>query len=180
MDLAAALGKIHAVDADGFHWTYFTYNDIPSLEIPLWTNFPQAWKKVIEIVKGSRPKVKDCFIHRDYHPTNVLYRNGKVSGVVDWVNACRGPAGIDVGHCRLNLAMLYDVETADKFLVAYQNDQGNCFTYDVYWDFVSLIDILFGPPVVYPGWEAFGLTGLTDKMMEERLDRYVLSLLERI
>ncbi|GGB42625.1 hypothetical protein GCM10011409_20250 [Lentibacillus populi] len=176
--LAAALGKIHAVCADDFNWKYFTYNDIPSLETPSWTSVPEAWEQAIEIVKGLRPSVKTCFIHRDYHPTNVLYHKGKVSGIVDWVNACHGPAGIDVGHCRLNLAMLYDVETADRFLTAYQQHQGYAFIYDVYWDLVSLIDILFGPPQVYPGWEAFGITGLTDRMMEEQLDRYVLSLLE--
>ncbi len=177
--LASALGKIHAIDANDFNWEYFTYNDISSLETPPWTSIPQAWERAIEIVKCPRPSVHECFIHRDYHPANVLYLDGKVTGVVDWVNACKGPAGIDVGHCRVNLAMLYNVATADQFLAAYQQDQGSKFVYDVYWDVVSLIDILSGPPVVYPGWEAFGVTGLTDTMMRERLDKYVVSLLER-
>jgi hypothetical protein len=53
------------------------------------------------------------------------------------------------------------------------------FTYDPYWDLLSLIEILIGPPKVYPGWTAFGVTGLTDELMEERLDSYLLSLLKR-
>src|SRR5690606_18932737 len=109
---------------------------------------------------------------------DILWKDGSVSGVVDWVTACRGPGGIDIGHCRLNLAMLYDVATADRILTGYEQNQDDIFTYDPYWDFVSLIDILFGPPTVYPGWVAFGVLGLTDQMMEERLDLYVESLLE--
>jgi hypothetical protein len=30
--LSEALVRIHAVEADDFQWTYFTYNDISSLE----------------------------------------------------------------------------------------------------------------------------------------------------
>lgn len=178
--LAEALVKVHAVNATDFPWTYFTYNDIPQLEIPTWSSVPEAWEKVIGIVRGPRPKVDECFIHRDYHPANVLWKDGEVSGLVDWVNACRGPAGIDIGHCRLNLALLYDVATADEFLTAYQKHAGELFIYDPYWDLLSLIDVLFGSPEVYSGWAAFGVTGLTDQMMEERMDAYAVSLLKRV
>lgn len=177
--MAEALTKIHDVRADDFQWNYFTYNDIDSLDIPSWSCIPGKWKEAIQIVKGSRPEAKPCFIHRDFHPTNILWSGDSVSGVVDWVNACKGPAGIDLGHCRLNLALLFDTPTADAFLSAYQRKAGKAFTYDPYWDILSVIDILFGPPKVYPGWTALGVTGLTDKMMEERLDKYLESLLLR-
>lgn len=177
--LAEALAQIHTVAADHFPWTYFTYNDISSLQAPSWSSYPESWHKVITLVKGPRPAVKPCFIHRDYHPTNVLWSGNKVSGVVDWVNACQGPAGIDIGHCRLNLAQLYDVAAADAFLTAYEKYAGSTFQYEPFWDLLSLIEVLYGPPSVYPGWPAFGVTGLTDSLMVERLDRYMLSLLER-
>lgn len=177
--MADALTKIHAVSADDFQWNYFTYNDITSLEIPSWTSIPEMWNEAIKIVKGPRTEEKPCFIHRDFHPTNILWSGDSVSGVVDWVNACKGPAGIDLGHCRLNLALLYDTPTADAFLFAYQRKAGKAFTYNTYWDILSVIDILFGPPEVYPGWKAFGVTGLTDEMMVERLEKYLESLLLR-
>lgn len=91
-----------------------------------------------------------------------------------------GPIGIDVGHCRLNLALLYDVHIADQFLVAYQQYAQESFIYDVYWDIISVIDFLFGPPTVYPGWEAFGVTGLTNRMMEQRMDAYVYHLAKHL
>ncbi|MBP1082553.1 phosphotransferase family protein [Bacillus capparidis] len=179
-ELADALVKIHSIEADDFPWTYFTYHDIASLEIPGWSSVPDLWKSAIEILKGPRPESKECFIHRDYHPTNVLWSENTVSGVVDWVNSCKGPAGIDVGHCRVNLAMLFGIQTADLFLSAYENSAGLYYKYDPYWDILSLADIVDGPPEVYPGWPAFGVTGLTDKLIMERLDRYLISLLERI
>ncbi len=177
--LAKTLARIHETGAEGFPWSYFTYNDIDALEPPSWSSLPDSWSRVIDIVRGPRPDYKPCFIHRDYHPANVLWNGTTVSGIVDWVNACRGPAGIDIGHCRLNLAMLFDVPTADAFLSAYLIHAGTLFSYSPYWDILSLIEVLFGPPTVYAGWTALGVTGLTDRMMVERLDMYMESLLER-
>jgi aminoglycoside phosphotransferase (APT) family kinase protein len=177
--LAEALVSIHTVKADKFPWKYFTYTKLASLEIPAWSSFPELWASAIKILNGPPPTSKPTFIHRDYHPVNVLWHQGKVSGIVDWVNACEGPAGIDLGHCRVNLAQLYDVPTADRFLSLYQTRAGADFSYDPYWDILSLADILSGPPQVYPGWTAFGITGLTAKLMIKRLDQYLISLLER-
>lgn len=179
-ELAKTLVDIHKVEAGHFQWEYFTYQDIQSLEVPSWSRVPAAWEKALQVVKGPRPAYQEKFIHRDFHPANVLWKDGEVSGVVDWPNACRGPAEIDLGHCRVNLAMLYDVATADAFLTAYQHTAGANFTYHVYWDLVSLVDILFGPPTVYSGWTAFGVTGLTDPMMERRLDAYAQRLVTHL
>ena len=66
-------------------------------------------------------------------------RDGVVSGIVDWPNTCLGPAGIDVGHCRVNLALLHGVEFADLFLEAYQRHATE-FIYDSYFDIVSIFD----------------------------------------
>lgn len=68
---------------------------------------------------------------------------------------------------------------ADQFLAIYQTQAGSQFCYDPYWDLISLIDILFGEPEVYAGWIALGVTGLTKDLMIQRLDAYMLSLLER-
>ncbi|GAA0603677.1 hypothetical protein GCM10009001_20910 [Virgibacillus siamensis] len=178
--LAKALAEFHGTDADDFPYWHNSYNDIFSFEIPTWTNVSTSWKKAINLLKAPRMKTAECFIHRDYHPANVLWDNGSVSGVVDWVNGCKGPRGVDVGHCRVNLAMLHGVEAADGFLRDYRELAGSRFTYEPYWDVVSVADMLVGPPEVYPGWEAFGVTGLTDDIMKERLDQYVVSLMARV
>lgn len=177
--LAASLADLHQIEPAGFPYNYFSYNNAFLLEKPTWSKVQNDWMRAFYIVAGSRPEAPECFIHRDFHPANVLWENGKVSAIVDWVNACRGPAGIDVGHCRVNLAQLYGTSVANDFLAAYERHAGNAFTYDPYWDLVSLTDTLDGSPVVYPGWKAFGMTGLSNELMRHRLDDYLLSLLER-
>ncbi|MBA4493573.1 phosphotransferase family protein [Paenactinomyces guangxiensis] len=179
-ELAEILVHIHAVNADNFPWTYFSYNDPDDWELPNWSRFPKRWGIAIDYVKSSRPESRTCFIHRDYHPANVLWTQNTITGVVDWVNACRGPAGIDIGHCRVNLAQLLGVKAADAFLTAYQTHAGSAFHYDPYWDFVSLIDFLSGPPKVFSGWKALGVSGLTDQLMAERLDDYMAHLVGQI
>ena len=56
------------------------------------------------------------FLHRDFHPGNVLWTGAAVTGLVDWASAAIGPAAADVGHCRWNLARKLGLPAADRFL----------------------------------------------------------------
>ncbi|GIO14496.1 hypothetical protein J19TS2_40510 [Cohnella xylanilytica] len=181
--LASSLARLHAPDpaaAGGFPWTFRPYCDASKLDATSWSSVPDKWKLAADYLTARKPSFSKKFIHRDYHPANVLWDGSEVSGVVDWVNGCIGPAGIDVGHCRVNLAQLRGVREADEFLARYEEHAGASFEYDPYWDLVALIDFAFWPPEVYGGWTALGVTGLTPKLMGERLDAYLLGLLERI
>ena len=178
--LAESAARIHRVEASGFRWKYRRYNDGERLAVPAWSEQPSAWKKAIEIVQGPTPSCRECFIHRDYHPSNVLWQNGRVSGVVDWVNGCRGPAGIDVAWCRHNLANLHGVRMADEFLDAYIEAAGGEFDYNPYWDLMTVVELLPGPPTMYEGWRAAGVRPISKAIMRERVDEYVESVIARI
>lgn len=179
--MAEALLPIHAIEVGDFPWTYYPYSDISRLEPPSWSRFPDLWEKAIDVVAAApRPFARERFIHRDYHPNNVLWQDNRLSGVVDWVNACRGPAGIDVAWCRQNLAQLYGVETADKFLEAYSALAGAGFEYHPFWDLIALVELLPGPPGVYPGWSAFGMMHLDEDSIRVRVDDYLASLIGRL
>ena len=178
--LARAAAQIHRVEASGFPWKYRRYNERDVLTVPAWSMRPDAWKNAIEVVQGAQPSYSECFVHRDYHPSNVLWENGAVSGVVDWVNGCRGPAGIDVAWCRHNLAYLHGVAVADDFLAAYIAAAGSGFQYDPYWDLMSVIELLPGPPSMYEGWRAGGVPNIRGAIMRERVDAYVASVVERL
>lgn len=67
---------------------------------------------------------EDVLAHGDYQHFNVLWCDGKLSGVVDWPNASTGNRGSDVGHCRLNLAVLFDATTAADYLTMYERAAG--------------------------------------------------------
>ncbi|HEY1952609.1 MAG TPA: aminoglycoside phosphotransferase family protein [Gemmatimonadaceae bacterium] len=177
--LARAAADIHRIDAAGFPWKYARYNSRDRLAVPAWSHERTAWKTAIEAVQGPEPDYRECFVHRDYHPSNVLWENGRVSGVVDWVNGCRGPAAIDVAWCRHNLANLHGVGVADEFLAAYTTLAPD-FRYDPYWDLMSVVELLPGPPTVYEGWRAGGVTGIDAAAMRERVDAYVVSVVARL
>lgn len=178
--LAETLAPVHALDARDYPWSFYPYIDLPNLGPPGWSQFPEHWERVIEIVGGPRPAAPECFIHRDYHPNNVLWKDRRVSGIVDWVNSCRGAAGFDVAWCRLNLAQLHGVDAADAFLDAYRSVAGTTFDYHPYWDLISIVEVLPGPPGVYAGWPAFGVLHLDEHIMRERVDAYLLSLVARL
>lgn len=180
--LARTLAEIHAADVPPIGWSYFTYNEVSRLIVPEWTRVPEAWRRIIDRVQGPPPSYRPQFIHRDYHPTNVLWQEGQVSGVVDWVNACMGPAGIDTGHCRLNLVQMYGVAAADAFLDCYRfaTQQFGCDANDPYWDMLCLIEMLPGPPEVYQGWPDLGLDALSPELIARRLDEYAESLVRKL
>ena len=74
---------------------------------------------------ASGPVVEEkVLVHGDYQHFNVLWSDGRLSGVVDWPNAATGNRGSDVGHCRLNLAVLFDTGTAGDYLVMYERAAG--------------------------------------------------------
>jgi aminoglycoside phosphotransferase (APT) family kinase protein len=178
--LARAAAQIHRVDAAGFRWKYRRYNEGDSLSVPRWSQQPAAWKRAIDVVRGPAPSYRECFVHRDYHPSNVLWLNARVSGVVDWVNGCRGPAGIDVAWCRHNLANLHGVSVADDFLAAYTTAAGSDFQYNPHWDLMSVVELLPGPPSMYEGWRAAGFPSISNTIMRERVDAYVASVVARV
>lgn len=67
---------------------------------------------------------EQVLVHGDYQHFNVLWWHGRLTGVVDWPNAATGNRGSDVGHCRLNLAVLFDARTASDYLVTYERAAG--------------------------------------------------------
>ncbi|GAB4572638.1 MAG: hypothetical protein Kow0077_12590 [Anaerolineae bacterium] len=179
--LAAAAAAIHAVAAPDFGWHYAPYTDLSALDVPRWSARPALWRRAIALVQGLDPSEPERrFIHRDFHPVNVLWQGGRPA-VVDWPNACLGPAHVDLSHCRANLAQLYGVEVADGFLAAYQRRTGSTFEWNPVRDILGLIDMIGAdaPPGVYPGWTAYGIRGLSDALIRERVETYLAHLIAR-
>ena len=46
-------------------------------------------------------------------------RGRALTGIVDWVNACVGPAEVDTAHLRVNLAVLGDVANAERVVAGH-------------------------------------------------------------
>lgn len=112
--LAAALAQIHRLPPelpDPFHGWYSPDDPLDWIE-----DRALARDAAVAAASAGGP---ESTVHGDFQHFNVLFSARELSGVVDWPGAGRGWPGIDVGHCRLNLAALYSVEAADRFAASY-------------------------------------------------------------
>ncbi|NIS29090.1 MAG: aminoglycoside phosphotransferase family protein, partial [Actinobacteria bacterium] len=170
--LAEVAVAIAAVPAGRFPWTYDPWIAVEP-QVP--DGGSALWDRALEVVSRARPAGPVVLLHRDHHPMNLLFGGGRLTGVVDWVNACVGPAAVDVAHCRLNLAGMYGPEVADRF-----RDLWCGLTrlrYDPVWDVVTLVGML--PIRPYAPWAAAGLAvGASE--MRPRLERVLATALDAL
>ncbi|MBA2313322.1 MAG: aminoglycoside phosphotransferase family protein, partial [Actinobacteria bacterium] len=103
---AELLRAIHVIDIANVArlQRYAPYKPPVDLKVPTWSRRRDLWTGVLEILSRPGPSVQEGFIHRDYHPGNILRSHGRISGAIDWPTACRGPFSIDLARMRLNLA----------------------------------------------------------------------------
>ena len=71
------------------------------------------------MLASPRPAYEPTFLHRDFGHRNLLWRDGAISGVVDWVETSTGPAWLDAAHAASNLAVMGDTARGEAFLEAY-------------------------------------------------------------
>lgn len=129
--LAEAAAAVHAVEAAGFGHAYFPWYEDEMVTPPPLTARPGLWERAIELWRNALPDDRPTFIHRDFHPGNLLWFHGQLTGIVDWAAACRGPIGCDIAHCRANLRDLASPEVADRFVRLYSALTG--FELDPFW-----------------------------------------------
>ena len=137
--MAAVLPRIHATPLPAAPGVppYDPY-ELELAGPPPWASEPAVWRRAIELFKSPAREAERCFIHRDYHPGNVLWADGELAGVVDWVSASVGSPDADVGYCRANLAGRFGLEAADRFLDHYQAIAGRS-DFHPYWDIAAAL-----------------------------------------
>lgn len=115
-ELGRALAAVHAVPSERLA-------ELPSMFLgsggseeilggPLAAEVRSRWSQLV-----TSPEV---LTHGDYWSGNVVWRDGRLTGIVDWSGGSRGPRGYDLGWCRLDLVLLFDEQIADDFLAAYE------------------------------------------------------------
>jgi aminoglycoside phosphotransferase (APT) family kinase protein len=111
-----------------------------SWEPPEWLGDQRLWSRALEVFHGPCLDLERVFIHRDFHPGNVLWRRGRVGGIVDWQGACIGPRAADVWHCRANLLGRFGLDVADRFLELWEDITGE--RYHPWAEAVMLVDAI--------------------------------------
>ena len=110
-----------------------------SYDPPRWTTRPKLWERAVEVFHGPMPTADIGFVHRDFHPGNLLWTKRHLTGVIDWQAACIGPTSIDPGHCRLNM-LYYDPPLAEELRRGWEQRSGK--SYDPWADVMSIVGVL--------------------------------------
>jgi aminoglycoside phosphotransferase (APT) family kinase protein len=141
-------------------------------KVPWWSKVPEAWLILGHAVLAPQPVSPPVFLHRDFHPGNLLWEGHDLVGIVDWVFACRGPRGADIAHTRANLALVDGVYAADAFLAAYRA-LVPAHEHDPWWDAAELFT-WDGDFTGVMAFNAFGATFDVD-LLRTRADAYAES-----
>jgi aminoglycoside phosphotransferase (APT) family kinase protein len=162
--MAQMLTRIHALAFDGK--PFESWLDRSQLSPPLDASRADVWREAITLVAEERAPTRTCFLHRDYQHFNMLWSRERLTGVVDWIEACIGPPEVDVGHCRLNITVLFSADMADRFLAMYEAESGH--RVDAWWDVHALLS--YGPswkqflPIQIDGRAPLDVDGMTGRM----------------
>ncbi|AYC41830.1 Multifunctional-autoprocessing repeats-in-toxin [Streptomyces griseorubiginosus] len=144
------------------------------------------WERAVDVIRRDPPPYEGCFLHRDFHPGNVLFTGAgeglRVSGVVDWVETSWGPADLDVAHCSTALALLHGPAHGLGFRERYEARGGRRLAdgpAHLYWRLLDALAYCPDAAKLAGPWRELGRTDLTPEVLGGRLEAYVRGLVER-
>ncbi|MBM7439595.1 phosphotransferase family protein [Streptomyces sp. HB132] len=185
--LARQLVGIHQVrvPADARPRAYEAWTAPERVSPPEGTERSHLWQRAVDVIRRDPPDHRPCFLHRDFHPGNVLFSghgtDTRITGVVDWVETSWGPADLDVAHCSTALALLHGPEEAMRLADLYVA-AGGVLSGDpsahLYWRVLDALAFSNVEKVARP-WRELGHTHLTTALLTSRLEDYLHVLLRR-
>lgn len=149
--------------------------------IPGWAFDRATWERAARIFREEAADAVPVFVHGDFGPSNVLFRDGRVTGLTGWGHAGSGPAQLDVGRMRIALELIHGRNAADRFLITYKNlSKDRSFSYSRYWDLLAVYGWLEQDPgIIASHWRRFGMTTLSEDEVMRRLERFVKTLTDK-
>jgi aminoglycoside phosphotransferase (APT) family kinase protein len=112
------------------------------------------------------------FVHGDYWPGNLLWRNDAVVAVLDWEAAGIGDPASDVAYCFAELRYLGFDTAADHFVATYRDITGSPLTSVRYWTLTALCRAVPELHTYVDGWSGLGHEQDFD-VAQQRLNRLI-------
>jgi aminoglycoside phosphotransferase (APT) family kinase protein len=131
-------------------------------------------------IRSSWPSLTDSpdvLTHSDYWSGNVVWRDGVLTGIVDWSGGARGPRGFDLGWCRLDLYLLFDERITDVFLAAYEAATGHAIIDVALWDGWAVARSHDAVETWAPNYQSLGRADLDGAQLRRRHSQWTSRLL---
>jgi Phosphotransferase enzyme family len=174
--LGWALARVHGTPGERL-------SALPSVFDPVGASFDRLQGPAAERIRASWPRITASpyvLTHSDYWSGNVVWRDGTLTGVVDWSGGLRGPRGYDVGWCRLDLYLLFGDSVADVFLAAYDDMTARPLSDIELWDGWALARSYDRVETWTPNYRPLGRPDLDQHALRRRHSEWTASLLERL
>lgn len=186
-ELARALVVVHSISAAGPDWSHATDRDriLAARLAGAWSQPAPEHEDIARVQRALRalwPTVRTGsrrLLHGDYWPGNTLWLRGRLVGVVDWESPQIGEPAFDVAYCRQDLAMLFDLDAAERFLDHYERASGTRMEEPAFWDLVAIARALPDVVIWLPGYHDLGRRDITPAVMRERHQTFIAQALLR-
>ncbi|MCP3802931.1 aminoglycoside phosphotransferase family protein [Allokutzneria sp. A3M-2-11 16] len=174
-----AIHRLHVPEAARPR-VYQAWTGPDRVRVPENTTRPELWRRAVEVIRGDPPAYRPCFLHRDFHPGNVLFTGHgadlAITGVVDWVETSWGPADLDVAHCSTAVALLHGVPAGMRVAEQYLAAGGTLGDDHLYWRVLDALAFAPDAEKVAVPWREVGRTDLTPSVLTRRLEDYLEAL----
>lgn len=137
----------------------------------------ELWARAVEIVRRFPSPAATGFIHRDPHPANMLFSDGRLTGVIDWPHAGRGPRCMDVSRMAINLACTLDVDATRELRERWEHATGE--RHDPLLDVYALLECDEAAGSTVPAFEALGVQ-LDGAEIRDRMEAFLADTLQRM
>jgi thiamine kinase-like enzyme len=117
-------------------------------------------------------------VHDDYWPGNTVWFRGRLTAVIDWTPAGVGDPRTDVTQCRLDLALINNVEVSDTFLVAYQSFAARPLSQIWYFDLLRGLHALLSYEFWFSGYQDAQLAHMTKRHICTGIEAFLRRALE--
>jgi len=117
--------------------------------------------------------------HGDVWFGNTLWRGDRVTGLLDWGEACVGDPRADLGYSRLDVHLILGAEAAEAFRRAYERRRG-AMPDLAYFDLLATVPGLAWLPDWVDGYHEVGLSELSLSLARARLLAFVSDAASRL
>jgi aminoglycoside phosphotransferase (APT) family kinase protein len=123
--LAHALAALHETPLDGAEGAVTLPPRFESWRAPAGEHDP-LFAAAVSAVTARPPSrgSERVLTHGDFHPGNLLWHRGRISGVVDWSEARLDTRWYDLAYCRASVCVHLGPDIADRLTAAYSGIVG--------------------------------------------------------
>ncbi|HEX9641648.1 MAG TPA: phosphotransferase [Candidatus Krumholzibacteria bacterium] len=117
--------------------------------------------------------VEPCLIHEDFWPGNTVWFRGRLTGVIDWANACLGDPRLDPAQCCIDSHLVNGAGVSEALRDAYAALASRAVPDQWYFDLYVGLRGLLEYEIWLIGYHDAGLTFVTTELARERVHDFM-------